>query len=724
MPEPSTIAALKVMEGLIGEGRFEEAVRLGEEVVGQEPLVAEGWFWLGHVYLLVRELGRAERALARAVRLAPGHALAWTNLSIVALALARSAEAESHARQAIALDAANDAHWVNFGNALLQQGRWPEAAEAYRQAVARQPQNAAAWGNLATVAEQQGDLAAAQEAYERHLTLAPSPEAAVMYAALLNRRAQPQQAAHVLRQVVEQIPTMAAAWQELASALTLSGVPAEAEAAGRRALELDPASLRARQSLALALLAQFRFAEAEPPIRQLLAADPTSGEAWALLSSVQLGQAKTAEALDSGRRAVALAPDATRHSRLLTTMQYVEDVGPEALLAEHCAWDESYARALMPTGPPVVRPRDRSRPLRIGLLSANFGRHPIAFLALPALAQLDKSRCSIVYYSDRLDDDLYTPRFRAASDVWHTTACLSDAELAQQIRQDEIDVLIDLMGHTGPRLLTFARRPAPVQATWLGYVGTTGVAAIDFLLADRYHVRPGEKARYSETILRLPNRYVCYGPPDYAPEIGELPAAASGRVTFGSFNNPAKLTPRLLDAWAAILQRVPTAQLLLRFGGLDEPRVQAPIYERLARHRIARERILMEGNSPHPELLAAYGRVDLALDTQPYSGGATTCEALWMGVPVITWPGRTFAGRHSTSYLTTAGLTEFIADDVAGYIYLAVQWANRLDELAVLRRSLRERMRQSPLCDFPRFANDMLALLTRAIDERAAKAPA
>jgi len=244
------------------------------------------------------------------------------------------------------------------------------------------------------------------------------------------------------------------------------------------------------------------------------------------------------------------------------------------------------------------------------------------------------------------------------------------------------------------------------------------MAAMDFLVADRYHVRPGEEAWYSEEVLRLPHSYACYGPPEYASEVGPLPAAASGRFTFGSFNNPAKLTPRLIDAWAAILQRVPESQLLLRFGGLDEPQVQAPIRERLAGHGIAAERIIMEGNSPHPELLAAYGRVDLALDTQPYSGGVTTCEALWMGVPVVTWPGRTFAGRHSTSYLSSAGFTEFVAADVAGYIDLAVQWAGRLEELAALRRSLRERIRQSPVCDAEQFAKDWIAALERAFEAR------
>jgi len=299
--------------------------------------------------------------------------------------------------------------------------------------------------------------------------------------------------------------------------------------------------------------------------------------------------------------------------------------------------------------------------------------------------------------------------------VLFRSAGMSDEELAEQIRRDQIDVLIDLMGHTGRRLTVFARRPAPVQATWLGYVGTTGLVAMDYLLADRFHVRPGEEHWYCESIRRLPNSYACYRPPEYLPEICELPAAANGRITYGSFSNPAKLSPMLLDAWGTILQRASASQLLLKFAALHEPHVSRPIRDRFVQQGIAADRILFESGSPHPEFLAAYGRIDLALDTQPYSGGVTTCEALWMGVPVVTFPGRTFAGRHATSYLSTAGLTEFIADNLSGYVDLAVSWASKLDELAAIRRSLRSRIEQSPIGDAAAFAGDFLTVLEAAV---------
>ena len=348
---------------------------------------------------------------------------------------------------------------------------------------------------------------------------------------------------------------------------------------------------------------------------------------------------------------------------------------PEQLLAAHRAWDAAHGRAVAPKVP--ARPMDRAanRPLRLGFVSADFAGHPTGCLVLPPLEHLDRAAISMVCYSDRVLEDEYTARFRAVSDQWRVTHGLADEELAAQIRQDEIDILFDLMGHTGRRLMMFARKPAPLQVSWLGYVGTTGLAAMDCLLADRFHVRDGEEPWYCERIVRMPAGYVCYGPPRYSPEVPGLPALATGRVTFGCFNNPAKFSRGVLEAWSAILRRVPGAGLLLKYGGLDDVAVQDRLREQFASHGVAGDRIVLEGAAPHAELLAAYGRVDLALDTQPYSGGLTTCEALWMGVPVITWPGKTFAGRHSTSHLINAGYPQFVAEDANGYIELAVQWA-------------------------------------------------
>jgi predicted O-linked N-acetylglucosamine transferase (SPINDLY family) len=256
--------------------------------------------------------------------------------------------------------------------------------------------------------------------------------------------------------------------------------------------------------------------------------------------------------------------------------------------------------------------------------------------------------------------------------------------------------------------------------TWLGYVGTTGMAAMDFLLADRFHVRPGEESAYAETVLRMPSGYACYGPLPDAPAVGPLPSLANGYVTFGCFNNPAKFTPRMLKAWSQILLGVPGAKLLLKYGGLEPSPALDIIRSEFSRHCVEPVRILLEGWSPVREFLAAYNRIDLALDTQPYSGGATTCEALWMGVPVITFPGPIFASRHSTSHLTNAGYGQFVANDIEGYVGMAIEWAGRLKDLAAMRSQMREKVRQSSLCDGPQFARDFWSVIKQAWAMRAA----
>jgi predicted O-linked N-acetylglucosamine transferase (SPINDLY family) len=248
---------------------------------------------------------------------------------------------------------------------------------------------------------------------------------------------------------------------------------------------------------------------------------------------------------------------------------------------------------------------------------------------------------------------------------------------------------------------------------WFGYAGTTGVSGMDYLLADRFHVRCDEDSFFTERILRMPNGYACYRPSSDVPAVESLPALQAKQVTFGCFNNPAKFAGRIVAAWAQILNRVPGSRLYLKFEGLDDSSTKRRLGELFASCGGDNERVFLAGSSPHSELLASYGQVDLALDTQPYSGGVTTCEAMWMGVPVITFPGTTFAGRHATSHLANAGYSEFVAEDSESYIELAVSWANRVEELAIIRSQMRDRVRQSLLCDAKRFASDLLSMLNQ-----------
>jgi predicted O-linked N-acetylglucosamine transferase (SPINDLY family) len=353
----------------------------------------------------------------------------------------------------------------------------------------------------------------------------------------------------------------------------------------------------------------------------------------------------------------------------------------------------------------------------LGFLSPDLGRHPVGYFLVRVLESLDPAQCETVCYSDRAVHDNVTARFQAAATRWHDVFGISDPRLAAEIRAEGIDILFDLAGHTsGNRLLVFARKPAPIQVTWAGYVGTTGLETMDYLLADRWEVPPGAEPYYRERVLRMPDGYVCFDPPADAPAVTPLPAPQRGGVTFASFNNPAKITPQVIEVWSRILDRLPGSRLVLKFRGQDEGGVARRFLDLFAAQGIDRDRVELLGGSPHAEFLAAYQRVDLALDPFPYNGGLTTCEALWMGVPVITCPGQTFAGRHSLSHLSNVGLTETIAADLDQYVELAVGLAADLPRLASLRAGLRQRVAASPLCDGKRFAANLTALL-RAVWE-------
>jgi predicted O-linked N-acetylglucosamine transferase (SPINDLY family) len=336
----------------------------------------------------------------------------------------------------------------------------------------------------------------------------------------------------------------------------------------------------------------------------------------------------------------------------------------------------------------------------------------VGYFLIRTFENLDRQAYTVTCYSDRNVVNPLSGRFRAAAANWQDTSERSDEAIADQIRRDEIDILFELSGHTyGNRLLVFARKPAPIQISWIGYEGTTGLRAIDYLLADYHLIPPGAEGDYPERVLRLPDSYVCYEPPSEAPEVSPLPAYGRSYVTFASFNNPAKITAEVVDVWAAILRQVPRARLLLKYLGMDDDGARGRLVNLFSAREVAADRLVFQGWSSFADYLAEFREVDVALDPFPFSGGVTTCNALWMGVPVITCPGKTFASRHGLSYLSSMGMTETIAGDLHEYVRLATELATDLDRLAALRAGLRPQMAGSPLCDGPRHAASLLQML-------------
>jgi predicted O-linked N-acetylglucosamine transferase (SPINDLY family) len=524
------------------------------------------------------------------------------------------------------------------------------------------------------------------------------------------------EAAACYGRALELRPDYAVADMNLGAALSQQGNTDQAIACYRRALELQPDLAGVHNNLGNLLKAQGAFDEALACFHRALQLDPEYAEAHNNLGNLLSEQGQPAAAMACYQRAIQARPaygDALGNALLCE--QYLPGVTPGRLAEAHAQWERQFAAPLRATWRPHANRRDPQRTLRCGFVSADFRHHPVGNFLIRPLEALRAEAVEIICYSDVLQSDDLTARFARAAHTWREVRTLSHQALAEQIRADRIDILFDLAGHTaGNRLLTLARKPAPLAITWIGYEGTTGLAAMDYLIADEWLIPPDDESCYCEKVLRMPRGYVCYDPPGAAAEVGPLPAREQGGVTFASFNNLAKIGPEVIDLWAAILRRVPRARLVLKYRGLDRGSTRDRYAAEFAQREIERGRLELQGWSPYGEMLALYNRVDIALDPFPFSGSATTCEALWMGVPVITWPGATFAGRHSLTHLANVGLRETVARDPAHYVELAVALAGDRPRLAVLRAGLRARMAASRLCDGPRFAADLMAVLRGA----------
>lgn len=389
----------------------------------------------------------------------------------------------------------------------------------------------------------------------------------------------------------------------------------------------------------------------------------------------------------------------------ITAWHYWPDKTAEQILALCKAWQPEFLPA-----DNMVRAEANSKiankRIRIGMISGGFYRHPVGNMITLGLSHIPATQIEFYAYSDNDNEDGVTQRIKAFCSQWKVVKNITDDELAQQIRQDDIDILFDLCGYNkNSRMLTMMREPAPIQIKWVGgLISSTGLAAMDYLLSDSVETPPGGDGLYTEKLIRLPDDYICYDPPAYLPEVTALPAAQRGYITFGCFNNASKINDVLLEQWVKILHAVPDSRLFLKSRQYSSQKLCEKIYATLQAHGIARERIKIEFYSPHQILLSRYNEVDVALDPWPYSGGLTTCEAMAMGVPVVTLPGPTFAGRHSATHLVNAGMPELVANSWEQYIDITVGLTRDLASLSVIRQHLRDILLASPVCDGKRFA--------------------
>ncbi len=478
----------------------------------------------------------------------------------------------------------------------------------------------------------------------------------------------------------------------------------EAVEACRQGLAIAPTRSALHNNLALALRRLGRTTAAIEALEAALAHDARNVEAMSNLADTLRGVGRMDEALALYRRALALAPGhADVRANFLMTLQYATDVAPHGVTDAHRRWGALVAD--VPRFEHADHPRGETRRLRVGYLSPDFRAHSVAWFLDPIVASHDAREVEVFGYADVARPDATTARFAAQVHVWRPVHGLDDAAVAALIARDRIDVLVELAGHTErSRLGVMARRPAPVQVTYLGYPCTTGLAAIDYRIVDAHTDPPGSEALSTETLVRPAPAFLVYAPPYDAPGVTPLPALRAGYVTFGSFNATSKLNDDVLATWAALLARVPDARLLLKGLPFADAAVCARFRNSFATRGVAPERVLLrpfaQGREAH---LATYGEVDVALDTFPYNGTTTTCEALWMGVPVVTLAGDAHAGRVGVSLLSRLGRPAWIAGTREAYVETAVALASDLARLADERATLRDAVRASGLTDGPAF---------------------
>jgi len=720
--EPSNAKAWHLLAILaIAGGALPTAVELLTEAIRRAPREALFHATLGEAYQRLGDTARALASLRQAASLQPDLPEVQVSLGLLYRAAGEWQLAVACFAELVRLSPGVAQARALLGQALLNLSRVDEAEQEFRQALSLAPQDARAHYNLATVLQSQGHASEAAESYQTAIRLDPTDAeehnnlGSVLH--ILNRASE---AETYYRQAVALDANHGPAAFNLGALLVDQRRYEEGIGWLRRAALLSPDRPEVFMRLAVALHKVDLLDEAIVRCQRVLELDPAAAAAHNTLASCHQLLGRPDEAVRAFREAVRLAPEsAALHSNLLYALNYLPDLSATDVFTEHRQWAARHADPLTSVAA-ELSPRSNHQRLRLGYVSAHFKDHAVNYFVEPILAAHDHERFEVFCYSSALRTDATTERLRGHADHWRESRDLVDEAAAQVVRDDQIDVLVDLDGHIGGNRLTmFARRPAPVQATYIGYQNTTGMAAMDYRITDDWSDPPGETdSLHIERLVRLPDSFFCYQPSTDAPPITDVPAVTRGYVTFGSFNNFAKITPQVLATWAELLHAVPTARLTMLVPVTESSRRY--LEESFAAHGIAPERIELCRRRPRGDYLHLINQVDVALDPFPFNGHTTTCDCLWQGVPVVTWAGETYVSRFGSSAHRSLGLLDLVADSRENYLTIAAGLAGDVDRLVELRGTLRDRMAASVLLDHVSFTRG-LEDAYRAMLERAGK---
>ncbi|MBV8168453.1 MAG: tetratricopeptide repeat protein [Alphaproteobacteria bacterium] len=675
--EPTHVEALQLLGMVeVEDKHFDVGIELLERAVRAAPESSQTAYHMALGLEAAERLDDAITELERAVALDPNHLHAVRKLGWLKQHKRDYAGAMKHLERALEIEPDDADTRIAISVCCIATRRYGAAAAQCYAILENDPKNIGVLRSLAYAQNADRDYAGARRSLERALELEPDNRPArVDLGNVLKALGENQLAIEAYDAAIALDPDQAVPWAGKGIVYHAMGRLEECIECCEQALERDPTFSPGLNNLGLTLLTLGRIDVAIKRFQKVVDEHGIPG----ILSN------------------------------LLFALHYLEDITPQQLLRRHRKFDFYVHGKKLPRFHHDNDP-DPDRPLKVGYVSGDFAVHPVGFFVSSVITRHDQSQFESFCYSGRPTEDYVGYRIKAAANHFRRTVDLSEPDLVERIREDGIDILIDLSGHTAAnRLVAFAHKPAPVQATWAGYVGTTGLRAMDWLIADRFHVPPELEAFHSERVYRMPNGYICYEPFIMAPAVKPLPALANGFVTFCSFPNPAKINPGTIAVWARILKAVPTARLRLSYKWLSAPLNVERVHGGFAAHGIDISRVRVEGGGDPKSMMDSYNESDIGLDSLPYSGGLTTCEALWMGVPVVTYPGNRFESRHSFSHLSNAGLTETTARDLDDYVRIAVELAQDLPRLADLRLNIRPRMAASPLCNPGQFARDLEA---------------
>lgn len=514
-------------------------------------------------------------------------------------------------------------------------------------------------------------------------------------------------AGEICGQILTSCPRHTGALCLLGRILLNSGDSSKATELFKTALEVSPRDIQALYFCGRALGEAGRFMEAVPYLQKATQVDPGFAEGYNFLGTMMHVMGRTDEAAALALKAVQIDRNNPQlHSHQLVCAHSNSRYSAAEQFGFHKEWAARHASRFYTKGAYINTP-DPERKIRVGYVSPRFNRDIVGYFFKSVFDQHSREDLEIFCYSNTRVRDDFTDYF-ACGAQWRDITNLSDEDAAKRIRDDEIDILVDISGHTpNNRLLVFARKPAPVQVTWLDYFDTTGLETMDYLITDPVSTPQSGTQQFVEQLIRMPYTRFCWSPPEFAPDVSEAPALNRGFVTFGSFNRPEKMTADVLRLWARILREIPDSRLLLKNRNFNVEDIRSHFLAAFSSEGIAAERIEMRGESPHAALLQEYADVDIALDTFPYNGGATTCDALLMGVPVLTLLGDRMISRQSASILSSTCLADFIAEDEENYVRVAVEWSRMVSLLAEMRGQINQRFVASPVCDARKFTADL-----------------